>query len=73
MLDGANQHTSGPNPVAKERMAEITKVAGDAGLRLEGSDADMAGGWDGWEGGVVWLVPTDKPIPEWKPIAMRAL
>jgi len=28
---------------------------------------------DGWRGGRVWLVPTDKPIAEWKPVAERVL
>lgn len=48
----------------------------EAGVRLP---ADGSGGteegdsWEGWDGGVVWLVPTDKPIAEWKPIATREL
>ncbi len=28
---------------------------------------------NGWTGGTVWLVPTDQPLDEWKPIATREL
>lgn len=34
---------------------------------------DTSEGISDWEGGVVWLVPTDKDITEWKPIATRTL
>jgi hypothetical protein len=27
----------------------------------------------GWRGGTVWLVPTQKDIAEWQPIARRSL
>jgi 2',3'-cyclic-nucleotide 3'-phosphodiesterase len=27
----------------------------------------------GWSGGTVWLVPTQKDIAEWQPIARRSL
>ena len=50
-------------------------VVQEAGISL-GDDTPTLGdenGWGGWEGGVVWLVPTDKPISEWSPIATRTL
>ena len=50
----------------EERMEVVRRAVGEAGVKLgeEGS---------GWEGGVVWLVPTDREIKEWKPIAVREL
>ncbi|KAK3292417.1 2',3'-cyclic-nucleotide 3'-phosphodiesterase [Chaetomium fimeti] len=58
-------------------LREITILVMQAGVKL--SEESLAGGeekasWDGWDGGVVWLVPTDKPVSEWgKPIATRVL
>ena len=54
-------------------MKEITKVVQDAGIHLEGVEGNKTESWGSWEGGVVWLVPTDKSIAEWKPIAQRTL
>jgi len=49
----------------------------DAGSKLSGWEASVEGQGDGqsngWDGGVVWLVPTDRLIAEWKPIAVREL
>ena len=47
----------------------VTKAVKEAGIELA-PDGEDGGGWDG---GVVWLVPTDRPITEWKPIATRDL
>jgi 2',3'-cyclic-nucleotide 3'-phosphodiesterase len=47
-------------------------VVQEAGIQLA-EQRPEGSGWDGWDGGVVWLVPTDKPIAEWKPIATREL
>ena len=66
---------SGNVPLSKEKLAEIAEVVEKGGIKLDASSADAAseGKFSGWEGGVVWLVPTDKPISEWKPIATKAL
>lgn len=50
-------------------MEVVRRAVEEAGVKIgEGEE-----GASGWEGGVVWLVPTDKPIGEWKPIAVREL
>lgn len=54
----------GDKTIDDARLQEISKVVEEAGIKLHGA---------GWEGGVVWLVPTDRPINEWKPIATRKL
>ncbi|KAK4099463.1 2, 3 cyclic phosphodiesterase [Parathielavia hyrcaniae] len=67
----------GSEPIAEETLKQITTVVQEAGARLSGENTETmqeTGGWDGWDGGVIWLVPTDKPISEWgKPIATRQL
>lgn len=55
----------GNNPIDDAKLQEISRVVTEGGIQLGGSP--------GWEGGVVWLVPTDRPINEWKPIATREL
>lgn len=47
-------------------MEVVRRAVEEAGVKVgeEGS---------GWVGGVVWLVPTDRPIGQWKPIAVREL
>jgi len=53
------------------KMDEVRKVVEDAGINLQrGAEAGEGSGWDG---GVVWLVPTDRDIKEWKSIAVREL
>ncbi|KAK4449653.1 putative cyclic phosphodiesterase [Podospora aff. communis PSN243] len=54
------------------KMERVTKAVEEAGVKLSMKDADGEDG-DGWDGGVVWLVPTGRPIDEWKPIAVREL
>lgn len=48
-------------------MEVVRRAVEEAGVKIGGEGAS------GWEGGVVWLVPTDRPIGEWKPIAVREL
>lgn len=63
-------------PIKDEVLKEVAKAVREAGIKLSEESPDGTGegsGWDGWDGGVVWLVPTDKPIAEWKPIATREL
>ncbi|KAH6617744.1 2',3'-cyclic-nucleotide 3'-phosphodiesterase [Chaetomium sp. MPI-SDFR-AT-0129] len=67
----------GNEPVLDGAVREVRRVLEDAGLRLSESEIETvegAGGFGGWDGGVIWLVPTDKPISEWgTPIATREL
>ncbi|KAL2162302.1 hypothetical protein VTH06DRAFT_7215 [Thermothelomyces fergusii] len=67
----------GNEPILDGALREISRTVQEAGITLSdenenGTKAD--GGLDGWDGGVIWLVPTDKPLSEWwKPIATRKL
>lgn len=49
-------------------LAEIEKLADSAGVNLTGQ-SDLGG----WIGGRLVLIPTDKPIGQWSPIAEREL
>lgn len=51
-----------------EEREEIQKLTSENGIELDGSD-----GHTGWEGGRIVLVPTDRPIKDWEPIAERVL
>ena len=61
---------SGTVPMDEEKMEVVRKAVAEAGIKLA---KEGAGEGSGWEGGVVWLVPSDRPISEWKPIATREL
>lgn len=61
-------HVSGDEPINETKLKEVEKAVLDAGVAL--GKLDGAGGW---EQGTVWLVPTDRSIAEWKPIAKRSL
>ncbi|KAK3903963.1 hypothetical protein C8A05DRAFT_32259 [Staphylotrichum tortipilum] len=65
----------GDEPISDETLKGITKVVQQAGIKLADElEGNKEGAWEGWEGGVIWLVPTDKPISEWgTPIATRQL
>ncbi|KAK4199324.1 putative cyclic phosphodiesterase [Triangularia verruculosa] len=66
----------GDVPITEEKMREIGQVVASAGVTLpedEQITKEERKGHDGWEGGVVWLVPSDGPIEDWKPIAVREL
>jgi len=54
--------------IPDELKAEIEKTVAEAGISINGE-----GELGGWEGGVVWLVPTYLGIEDWKPIAQRRL
>ncbi len=66
---------SGDEPISDETLKDITRVVQEAGIKLaDESEGNKEGALEGWEGGVIWLVPTDKPISEWgKPIATKRL
>ena len=61
---------SGSVPMDEDKMVVARKAVEKAGIRLAEGAKEEASGWDG---GVIWLVPTDQPIAEWKPIATREL
>lgn len=54
--------------VDEKGIAEVEEMVRDAGVKLEGE-----GEMGSWIGGRVVLVPTDRPIKEWTPIAERTL
>ncbi|KAI0125025.1 2',3'-cyclic-nucleotide 3'-phosphodiesterase [Xylariales sp. AK1849] len=63
----------GNNPIDEATLEDITKVVRRAGVQLEGTNVEGNGGMSGWEGGSVYLVPTNLSIERWKPIAVRSL
>lgn len=60
--------TSGDEPINETKLKEVEKAVLDAGVAFEETD-----GAHGWEQGTIWLVPTDRHIAEWRPIATRSL
>lgn len=54
--------------VEKEGYIKVQGMAVQLGIDVDG-ESNMGG----WEGGTVVLVPTDKPIDQWIPIAERKL
>lgn len=54
--------------VSDEEKENIEQLVKHAGVSLEGE-----GELGGWTGGRLVLVPTDKPIKDWVPIAERKL
>lgn len=74
---------SGDVPLDEANVREVEQAVLGAGVALEGAssaggegegEGDAEGdGMRGWEGGTVWLVPTDRAIGEWTPIATRTL
>jgi 2',3'-cyclic-nucleotide 3'-phosphodiesterase len=54
--------------VGAEGLSEVEQLAQEVGVDLTGES-----GHGGWSGGRVVLVPTDKPINLWEPIASRKL
>ncbi|KAH8677971.1 2',3'-cyclic-nucleotide 3'-phosphodiesterase [Xylariales sp. PMI_506] len=62
----------GNNTINEQRLGEISQTVQDAGVQLDNLDT-KEGAHGSWEGGDVWLVPTDRKISEWLPIATRKL
>ena len=58
---------SGDVIIDENKRLEIEKEIKDKGMTFEGGEMG------GWTGGQVWLVPLDKSIEEWKPIAVSEL
>jgi 2',3'-cyclic-nucleotide 3'-phosphodiesterase len=61
--------TSGDMPIDEAKLKEIEDAVKKSGVSL----GDTSHGRGGWEGGIVWLVSTEKDIENWKPIATRTL
>lgn len=68
LVCGGADRGSGNVPMDEERMEAVRRAVEEAGVKV-----GEGGKGGGWEGGVVWLVPTDRPIGQWKPIAVREL
>lgn len=70
-------NNSGNEPILDGALREISKTVQKAGIKLSDESENGAkegDGLEGWDGGVIWLVPTDKPISEWwNPIATRKI
>ena len=68
---------SGDFAIDDAKLDTVTKAVTDAGIQLgekpESITKGEEGAWSGWDGGVVWLVPTDRAISVWKPIAVKEL
>lgn len=58
-------------PIEEGKLKQLERVVQEAGVSLAESPGPRI--VNGWKGGVVWLVPTDKSITEWKPIALKDL
>lgn len=63
--------SSGDMPIDEAKLKEVETAVLQAGLSLQ--EVDGSQGATGWEGGTVWLVPTERDMDEWKPIATRTL
>lgn len=60
---------SGDVPIGAAKLKEIEDAVEESGVRLGDASHSMGG----WKGGIVWLVPTEIGIVNWKPIATRVL
>jgi 2',3'-cyclic-nucleotide 3'-phosphodiesterase len=77
-------YLSGDQILDDNALQKVRQAAEETGIKLDRDQGAYTGPadeedrigkkqWDGWQGGLVWLVPTDKSIEEWKPIAVRRL
>lgn len=65
----ANDADSGDVTIDEAKLKQIEDAVKESGVGLGDASHDMGG----WEGGIVWLVSTEKGIENWKPIATRTL
>lgn len=69
--------SSADTTITPEQLKKVSEAVTSAGIHLNGeldeNKPTTKEPLDGWEGGDVWLVPTDKDIKEWKPVATRPL
>ncbi|KAI9698864.1 MAG: hypothetical protein M1820_007371 [Bogoriella megaspora] len=59
--------------IDKEKMAELKQALRELQIGFEDDNMSPDGAMTGWEGGDIWLVPTDKGIEDWQPIATKRL
>lgn len=64
-----NNTGSGDVAIDEAKLKEIEDSVKESGVELGETSHSMGG----WEGGIVWLVSTEKGIQDWKPIASRTL
>lgn len=65
----ANDADSGDMTIDEAKLKQIADAVKESGVSLGNASHDMGG----WEGGIVWLVSTEKGIENWKPVATRTL
>lgn len=65
----ADDAGSGDVTIDEAKLKQIEDAVKESGLSFENASHDMGG----WKGGIVWLVPTERDIEKWKPIATRTL
>lgn len=58
LIDGNSAEAQAHGTLVEEAERELEA----AGVQSQGEDS-------GWTGGRVWLVPTERPIEEWQPVA----
>jgi 2',3'-cyclic-nucleotide 3'-phosphodiesterase len=70
-------HYSADVTLSKEQLGKIEELVSQKGIHLhgelDGNEPNANEPLDGWEGGDIWLVHTDKDIKDWKPVATRSL
>ncbi len=64
---------SGDFDISHDELQKVDKIVQDKILETRHRTSVDEGTISGWTGGTVWLVPTDQPLDEWKPIATREL
>ncbi|KAK7717800.1 hypothetical protein SLS63_010655 [Diaporthe eres] len=55
--------------IDEAKLEEVEDAVEESGVKLGETSHEMGG----WQGGTVWLVPTERGIENWKPIATRTL
>jgi len=55
------------------RMELVNKGLRGMGIMMAGEERKGMAWMEGWRGGRVWLVPTDRGLGEWRPVAERVL
>ncbi|KAK3381891.1 2',3'-cyclic-nucleotide 3'-phosphodiesterase [Podospora didyma] len=74
----------GSMPMDEDKQQEVVRIVTEAGITLSEEKRDRVQkeeedeeandeSWNGWDGGVLWLVQTDEPTAEWTPIVTRQL
>ncbi|KAI9655282.1 MAG: hypothetical protein M1821_005429 [Bathelium mastoideum] len=59
--------------ISQQKLGEVKIALEDVQIKFKDTEQPRAGSIGGWVGGTVWLVPTDRDISMWQPIATRDL